>query len=58
MQWVRIYLPTSAWDTGWIPDPEDPTCCGARTAEPTCLEPVLHNKRSHHNEKSVHHKEV
>ena len=22
-------LPTSAWDTGWIPDPEDPTCRGA-----------------------------
>ena len=21
------------------------------TTEPTCLEPVLHNKRNHHNEK-------
>ena len=22
--------------------------------KPTCLEPVLHNKRSHHNEKHAH----
>ena len=26
----------------------------ATTTEPTCLEPVLRNKRSHHNEKPVH----
>ena len=26
----------------------------ATTTEPVCLEPVLHNKRSHHNEKPTH----
>ena len=25
--------------------------------KPTCLEPVLHSKRSHHNEKPTHHNE-
>ena len=45
---------------------EDPTCCGAtepvrhnyqacipQLLKPARLEPVLHNKRSHHNEKAV-----
>ena len=49
---------------------EDPTCRGAtkpvyhnywahvpQLLKPACLEPVLHNKRSHHNEKSVHRSE-
>ena len=34
--------------------------CWARVPQllkPVHLEPVLHNKRSHHNEKLVHHKE-
>ena len=46
---------------------EDPTCCGAtkptshnywacvpQLLKPACLEPVLHNKRSHRDEKPVH----
>ena len=34
----------------------EPASYSRQTAatEPTCLEPVLHNKRSHHNEKPVH----
>ena len=42
---------------------EDPTCRGA--AKPVChnywsprtLEPMLHNKRSHHSETPAHHNE-
>ena len=58
-------LPASAGDTGSTPGPEgslvqkvrslvqkDPTCHG--TTKPVCLEPVLLNKRSPHNEKPVH----
>ena len=29
----------------------------ATTTNPVCLEPVLHNKRSHRNEKPMHHNE-
>ena len=49
---------------------EDPTCCGAtkhvhhnyrarvpQLVKTVRLEPVLHNKRSHCNEKPVHHNE-
>ena len=31
--------------------------CVPQLLNPTCLEPVLHNKRSHHNEKPTHHNE-
>ena len=62
MQWVRIYLPVHGTQVGSliqkIPHAVEQLSPCARTAEPTCLEPVLHNKRSHHNEKSVHHEEV
>ena len=44
---------------------EDPTCCGATkpvrhnywacALERLCLEPVLHNRRSHRNEKPAYH---
>ena len=67
-QWLRIRLPmqgTRVLALGW----EDPTCRGAtkpvchnywarmpQLLKPTYLEPVLHNKRSHHNEKPAHHK--
>ena len=65
-QWLRIHLPmqgTRVWALVW----EHPTCRGA--AEPVChnywahvpqllkpmrLEPVLHNKRSHCNDKPAH----
>ena len=31
--------------------------CVLQVLRPVCLEPVLHNKRSHHSEQSVHCKE-
>ena len=53
--------PANAGGTGLIPGQEDPTCCGAtkpvattteahvlQLLKPVRLEPVLHNKRSHH----------
>ena len=41
---------------------EDPTCRGAtkpvsQNYEPALLEPMLRNKRIHHNEKPTHRKE-
>ena len=63
MQWLRIRLPmqgTRVRALVW----EDPTCRGAtklvchnywarvpQLLKPACLEPVLCNKRSHHNKK-------
>ena len=57
-------LRANAGDVGSIPDLEDSTCCGATEArgpqllKPECLEPVLRNKRSHHNEKPTHRNRV
>ena len=48
-------LPANAEHMGSIPVWEDPTCRGA--TKPVRLEPVLHNKRSHHNEKPAHRNE-
>ena len=52
--------PCNAGDTGLIPGPGRPTCL--RATKPVCpsywacaLEPVLHSKRSHHNENPKHH---
>ena len=60
--------PANGGDMDSIPGREDPTCCGATTPvrhnywahvpqllKPACLQPVLHNKRGHYNEKPVHH---
>ena len=57
---------TRVWALAW----EDPTCRGAtkpmrhnywahvpQLVNPERLEPVLRNKRSHRNEKPVHHNE-
>ena len=57
---------TQVWALVW----EDPTCCGEtkpvhhnywasvpQLLKPACLEPMLRNKRSHRNEKPVHHNE-
>ena len=68
-QWLRIRLPmqeTRVRSLVW----EDPTWCGAtkpvrhnywacvpQLLKPACLEPVLHNKRSHSNEKPAHRNE-
>ena len=67
VQWLRIHLPIQGtWV--WALVPEDPTCHGAtkpvrhnywacvpQLLKPVHLEPVLRNKRSHHNEKPTHH---
>ena len=69
VQWLRIHLPMQGtWV--WSVVREDPTCRGAtkpvshkywahalQLLKPTCLEPVLYNKRSHRNEKPAHHNE-
>ena len=39
-----------------------PACCNywacmLQLLKPVCLEPMFHNKRSHHNEKPIHHNE-
>ena len=50
-------LPTSAGDTGPIPGsqrlhmPRDNKACAPHYWSTRALEPVLHNKKSHHNEK-------
>ena len=62
VQWLRIHLPVQGtWFQSLVQ--EDPTCRGAikfvshnywacvpQLLKPTCLEPVLCNKRSHRNE--------
>ena len=55
-QWLRIHLPMQGTRVQALVR-EDPTCHGAWALEPACLEPVLHNKRSHSNEKPAHHNE-
>ena len=68
-QWLRIHLPMQGTRVRALVR-EDPTCCGATKAvhhnywahmlqllKPVHLEPVLRNKRSHRNEKPVHHSE-
>ena len=68
-QWLRIRLPLQGtWVRALVR--EDPTCCGA--TKPVChnywacvpqllklthLEPMLHNERSHCNEKPTHYNE-
>ncbi|KAJ8787666.1 hypothetical protein J1605_022824 [Eschrichtius robustus] len=69
-QWLRICLPMQGTRVRALVR-EDPTCreatkpachttTGAREPQllkPAHLEPVLRNKRSHHNEKPVHRNE-
>ena len=60
-QWLRIRLPKQGTRVRALVR-EDPTCRGATspcatTTEPTRLEPVLRNKRSHRNEKPAHRNE-
>ena len=67
--WVRIRLPMQETRVRALVQ-EDPTCCGAtkpmrhnywawvpQLLKSERLEPVLHNKRSHRNEKPVHRNE-
>ena len=51
VQWLRICLPMQGTGVQALVQ-EDPTCHGA--TKPVHLEPMLHNKRSHWNEKPVH----
>ena len=66
VQWLRICLPVQGTQVQSLVR-EDPTCCGAtkpvrhnywacmlQLLRPACLDPMLHNKRSHCNEKPVH----
>ena len=66
-QWLKIRLPMQGTQVQALV-PEDPTCHGAtkpvhhnywtcvlQLLKPVRLEPVILNKRSHHNEKSAHH---
>ena len=68
-QWLRIRLPMQGIQVQSLVR-EDPTC--RRATKPVChnyrarvmqllkpvhLQPVLHNKRSHHNEKPAHRNE-
>ena len=68
-QCLWIHLPTQGTQVQALVR-EDPTCCGAtkpvchnywacepQLLKPARLEPVLHNKRSHRNEKSMHRNE-
>ena len=68
-QWLRIRLPMQGTRVRALVR-EHPTCCGAtkpashnywahvpQLLKPACLEPVFRNKRSHHNEKPMHHNE-
>ena len=68
-QWLRIRLPMQGTLVRSLLG-EDPTCHGAtkpvhhnywphapELLKPARLEPVVRNKRSHHNEKPVHHNE-
>ena len=65
-QWLRIRLPMQGTRVRALVQ-EYPTCRGAakpmchnywvcvpQLLKPTCLEPMLRNKRSHHNEKTAH----
>ena len=68
-QWLRISLPMQGTRVQALVR-EDPTCRRAtkpvhhnywarmpQLPKPVCLEPVLRNKRSHHNEKPAHRNE-
>ena len=53
--------PVNAGDTGSSPGPGGPHMPRSNEVhepqlqKPECLDPMLHNKRSHRNEKPVHH---
>ena len=66
---VRIHLPMQRTQIRSLVQ-EHSTCCGTskpvchnywvsmlQLLKPTCLEPVLHNRGNHHNEKLTHHNE-
>ena len=60
VQWLRIHLPMQGTLEPWsrkIPHAMEQLSPRATTTEPTRLEPVLRNKRSHHNKKPVHRNE-
>ena len=59
-QWLRVQIACQCRGHGFkpwsgnIPHAAEQLSSCATTTEPMCLEPVLRNKRSHHNEKHVH----
>ena len=69
VQWLRICLPMQGTRVQSLVQ-EDPTChrttkpvchnywaCMPQLLKPVLLEPMLHNKRNHHNEKPTHRSE-
>ena len=55
-QWIGFRGTGSIPGLGRFYAAEQLSLCAA-TTEPVCLEPVLCNKRSYHNEKPEHHNE-
>ena len=45
------------WACALEPTSHNYWACMPQLLKPACLEPVLHNKRSHHNEKPLHYNE-
>ena len=69
VQWIRIHLPMQGTQVRSLVR-EHSTCCGTsnpvcqnywvpmlQLLKPACLEPMLHNRGNHHNEKLTHHNE-
>ena len=69
VQWIRIHLPMQGTQVRSLVR-EHSTCCGTsnpvcqnywvpilQLLKPACLEPMLHNRGNHHNEKLTHHYE-
>ena len=56
---VNKNLPAKAGHTGLIPEPQllslSSRASESQLLKPACLEPVLHSKRRHHNEKPPRH---
>ena len=58
VQWIRIHLPMQGtWCDPWsgkIPHAAEQLTRATQLLKPMHLEPVLYNRRSHHNEERVH----
>ena len=61
VQWIRIHLPLQGTQVRSC-GTSNPVCPNywvpmLQLLKPACLEPVLHNRGNHHNEKLTHHNE-
>ena len=66
VQWIRVHLPMKEiWVRSLIQDstyhgaskPQESALLSPTTEDLNVLEPVLHNKSSHHSQKPMHHNE-